>query len=101
MKIKSTTVASTCWECSTHCGGLFTTEQGRVTGITPNIKHPASRGAFCVKGLRGLPELTYHPDRILRPMRRKGKRGQGNWQTITWDEALDEMCEKFLMVQKQ
>jgi len=100
MKTKSTTVASTCWECSTHCGGLFTTEQGRVTGITPNIKHPASRGAFCVKGLRGLPELTYHPDRILRPMRRKGKRGQGNWQTITWDEALDEMCEKFLTVQK-
>ena len=97
----SKTVASTCWECSTHCGGLFTTENGRVTKIAPNPDHPASLGAFCIKGFRGLPELTYHPDRVLHPMRRKGPRGQGQWQKITWDEALDEMCENFLKVQNE
>ncbi len=95
------TVASTCWECSTHCGGLFTSENGRVTKIKPNVNHAASKGAFCVKGMRGLPELTYHPDRILSPMRRKGERGQGQWQKITWDQALDEMCQKILMVQEK
>jgi anaerobic selenocysteine-containing dehydrogenase len=95
------TVASTCWECSTHCGGLFTSENGRVTKIAPNPDHPASLGAFCIKGFRGLPELTYHPDRVLHPMRRKGPRGQGQWQKITWDEALDEMCENFLKVQNE
>ena len=97
----SKTVASTCWECSTHCGGLFTTENGRVTKIAPNPDHPASQGAFCIKGFRGLPELTYHPDRVLHPMRRKGQRGGGQWQKITWDDALDEMCENFLKVQKE
>ena len=95
------TVASTCWECSTHCGGLFTSENGRVTKIKPNVNHTASKGAFCVKGMRGLPELTYHPDRILSPMRRKGERGQGQWQKITWDQALDEMCQNILTVQEK
>ncbi|NKB20852.1 MAG: molybdopterin-dependent oxidoreductase [Alphaproteobacteria bacterium] len=99
MAQKTKTIASTCWECSTHCGGHFTTEDGRVTKITPNAEHPASLGAFCVKGIRGLPELTYHPDRVLYPMRRTAERGDGQWQRISWDEALDEMCDRFLETQ--
>ncbi len=101
MTQETKTVASTCWECSTHCGGHFTTQDGRVTKITPNADHPASLGAFCVKGFKGLPELTYHPDRVLHPMRRTGERGEGQWQQISWDEALDEMCDRFLKTQKE
>ena len=93
-------IRSTCWECSTHCGSLVTVEDGRVTRIAPNPDHPASRGAFCVKGIRGLPELTYHPDRILHPMRRGGPRGGGQWQRISWDEALDEMADRLLAVRE-
>ena len=89
-------VPSTCWECSTRCGSLLTVESGRVTKILPNPDHPASRGAFCVKGLRGLPELTYHSDRLLKPLRRRGERGGGDWQEISWDAALDEITERFL-----
>tara|TARA_Y100001936_G_scaffold254032_1_gene323828 strand:+ start:24408 stop:26492 length:2085 start_codon:yes stop_codon:yes gene_type:complete len=74
---------------------------GRVTKIKPNVEHPASQGAFCVKGLRGLPELTYHPDRVLHPMRRTAGRGGGQWEKISWDDALDEMCDRFLDVQAE
>ena len=99
MTQETKTVASTCWECSTHCGAHITTENGKVTKIVPNADHPASLGAFCVKGFRGLPELTYHPDRVLHPMRRTAKRGEGQWQRISWDEALDEMCDRFIETQ--
>ncbi len=91
-------IPSTCWECSAHCGSLVTVEDGRVTGVAPNPDHPASRGAFCVKGIRGLPELTYHPDRVLYPMKRAGPRGGGQWRRLSWDEALDEMTDALLSV---
>jgi anaerobic selenocysteine-containing dehydrogenase len=49
-------VASTCWECSAYCGSLITVnDAGRVSKIMPNPKQPISKGAFCVKGMRGLP----------------------------------------------
>lgn len=47
-------VPSTCWECSTCCGALLTVDEGRVTGVAPYPGHPASRGAFCIKGIRGM-----------------------------------------------
>jgi len=90
--------ATTCWECSTHCGALVTVENDRVTKVQPNPEHPASRGAFCIKGIRGLPDLTYHEDRLLYPLRRTGARGEGNWQRISWDEALDTLAARFLDV---
>jgi len=86
-------VRSTCWECSTLCGALLTVENGRVTEVAPNPAHPASRGAFCIKGIRGLPDLAYGAGRLLKPLRRKGARGSGTWQETSWDSALDEMAE--------
>ena len=95
------TYASTCWECSTRCGSLVTVENGHVTKVGPNKDHPGSKGAFCVKGIRALPELTYHENRIRRPMRRVGERGSGNWQEISWDEALDEIADRLLSVRNE
>ncbi|WP_428493044.1 molybdopterin-containing oxidoreductase family protein [Rhodopila sp.] len=92
-------VASTCWECSAYCGSLITVnDAGRVGKITPNPEHPISKGAFCVKGMRGLPEWTYHADRLLHPMRRVGERGSGQWQRISWDAALDEMADRMAAI---
>ena len=54
------TFASTCWECSTLCGSLITMRDGKVAKIGPNPDHPGSKGAFCVKGIRALPEWTEH-----------------------------------------
>ena len=85
-------VPSTCWECSTCCGALLTLDGDRVTDVAPNPQHPASRGAFCIKGIRGMPGLAYGEDRLLYPMRRDGERGSGRWKRISWEEALDEMA---------
>ena len=88
-------IPTTCWECSTCCGALAHVEDGRVTRIDPNPAHPASRGAFCVKGIRGLSELTYGKARLLHPMRRVGERGSNQWKEISWDEALDAMADGY------
>ena len=92
---------STCWECSTRCGSLVTLENGHVTKVGPNPEHPGSKGAFCVKGIRALPELTYSPNRIGSPMRRAGARGSGQWDEISWDDALEEMADRLLAVRAE
>ena len=89
---------TTCWECSTRCGARVTVRDGGIARIAPNPDHPGSRGAFCVKGIRGAAELTAHPDRLLHPMRRDGSRGAGQWRRITWEEALDEIADRMLAV---
>ena len=95
------TFATTCWECSTRCGSLVTVADGRVTKIAPNADHPGSKGAFCVKGIRGGAELTAHPDRLLHPLRRAGARGAGQWRRILWDEALDEVALRLVAVRAE
>ncbi len=89
------TVPTTCWECSTCCGALARIDAGRVTRIDPNPAHPASRGAFCVKGVRGLAEVTYGEKRLRHPLRRVGARGSGQWEEISWDAALDAIAAGF------
>ncbi len=98
MKFPDGIFPSTCWECSTRCGSLVTVKNRRVTKVGPNVDHPGSKGAFCVKGIRALPELTYSPNRIARPMRRSGSRGSGQWDQISWDEALNEIADRLLAV---
>ena len=68
---------------------------GRVSKIVPNARSPVSKGAFCVKGIRGaLRNGPTRPDRLIHPMRRIGERGSGQWERIGWDEALDEMADR-------
>src|SRR5690606_12361330 len=94
-------IPTTCWECSTHCGALATVADGRAVKIAPNPDHPASQGAFCVKGMRGLPELTYGEARLLHPINRTGARGEGRWRRIGWDEALDTIVDNLLAVRER
>lgn len=92
------TYPSTCWECSTLCGSLVTVRGGRVHRVGPNPAHPASRGAFCVKGILGAPGWTDADQRLLHPLRRAGARGEGRWERIGWDEALDLMADRLAAV---
>src|SRR5262249_5763380 len=87
------TFPTTCWECSTCCGALARVRGGKVVAFAPNAEHPYSKGAFCIKGMRGAPGITYSPNRLLYPMRRVGARGSGKWSRISWDLALDEMAD--------
>src|SRR3954471_19125893 len=88
-------VPSTCWECSNLCGSLVSVQAGQVLKIAPNPAHAGSKGAFCVKGARGALEWTYQDPRVRYPLRRVGPRGSGQWQRISWDEALAQMADAF------
>ena len=74
------TYPSTCGECSAHCGSLVTVSDGRVTEVAPNPAHPYSKGAFCIKGIRGTTGIAYHEKRFLYPLKRIGERGEGQWK---------------------
>ena len=92
---------TTCWECSTCCGALATVRDGRVADFQPNRDNPHSKGAFCIKGIRGAPGITYGPNRLLHPMRRTGARGEGKWARVSWDEALEEMADGLAKVRQK
>ena len=81
-------------DCPDACAVLITVEDGRATKIEGDPQHPITRGFLCGKVAKYL-DRVYSPDRVLYPMRRvasKGTHGEGAFQRITWDEALDEIC---------
>jgi anaerobic selenocysteine-containing dehydrogenase len=69
------------------CGILARVIDGWAVNIVGNPLHPVNRGTLCPKGIAGLQGL-YDPDRIRTPLKRAGKRGEGKWDPISWDEAL-------------
>ena len=88
-------VKSTCGVCFTNCGVLLHIVNGRVTRIEGDLNSPVNRGRLCAKGLASL-EYLYHPERLKRPLRRVGERGEGKWQPIVWDEALSTIASELM-----
>ncbi|MBW1916218.1 MAG: molybdopterin-dependent oxidoreductase, partial [Deltaproteobacteria bacterium] len=84
-------VKSTCRMDHGGCGALVHVKEGKVIKIEGNPEHPISKGKLCVKGLSSAHHL-YHPDRLGFPMKRVGERGEGKWERISWDEALDTIA---------
>jgi anaerobic selenocysteine-containing dehydrogenase len=66
---------------------------GKIAGVKGDPDCPFNKGLICPKG-RALPELLYHPDRLKFPLRRMGDKGEGKWQKISMDEALDTIARK-------
>jgi anaerobic selenocysteine-containing dehydrogenase len=79
------------------CGLLVTIKDGRVLRVKGDPKSPISRGYICPKGL-ATTERLYHPDRLLYPMARQGKRAAGAWRRISWQEAMEILRSKILDV---
>jgi len=92
------TVRSICQACHCNCGVLVHIKDGKAVRVTGDPGHPMNRGFVCVKG-RAQPELLYHPDRLKYPMKRTGGRGEGKWQRISWDEALDDIAFRLTEIQ--
>jgi thiosulfate reductase / polysulfide reductase chain A len=88
-------VPTTCSECAVHCGSLVHVRDGVIEAIKPYPDHPLSKGAFCIKGLKGPTGLTFHEKRLLHPLRRVGERGAGQWKEVSWDEALGHAADGF------
>jgi anaerobic selenocysteine-containing dehydrogenase len=66
-------------------------ENGRLVKLEGHPDSIRGRGKICAKGAAGINQL-YDPDRVLYPMRRVGKRGEGKWKRISWDDALTEVA---------
>ena len=91
-----------CHVCPGRCSIKATLEDGKVVDISPdkesglpNEQCPVKKGRFSI------PEVLSHPDRLTYPMKRVGARGEGKWERISWDEALDTIAEKLLTLKEQ
>jgi len=86
-------VPTTCFNCESACGLLAYIDKtsGEVRKFEGNPEHPGSRGRNCAKGPATLNQIT-DPDRILYPLKRAGKRGEGKWERVAWDEVLDDLA---------
>ena len=81
-------------DCPDTCGIVTEVEDGRAVGFRGDPDHPITRGWLCAK-VRPYLDHVYHPDRVLHPLRRVGPKGGGQWQRITWQEALDEIARRW------
>ncbi len=86
-------VPTTCFNCESACGMLayVDKESGNVRKFEGNPHHPASRGRTCAKGPATINQIN-DEERILYPLKRKGKRGAGQWEQVPWKVALDDIA---------
>src|SRR5436305_3982666 len=80
-------------DCPDTCAMLVTVDDGVATRIQGGPQAPFTEGSICTKVSHYL-ERTYAPDRLKYPMKRTGKKGEGKFRRISWDEALDEIAAR-------
>jgi len=81
-------------DCPDTCAMLVTVEDGRAVRVAGDPTHPVTRGTLCTK-VANYEQRTHSPDRIQTPLRRAGAKGEGRFERIGWDEALDEIAGRF------
>jgi anaerobic selenocysteine-containing dehydrogenase len=84
-------------DCPDTCALLTTVENGRAVKVQGNPDHPMTDGVLCTKVAR-YAERTYHPDRIQQPLKRVGPKGSGQFQPVSWDEALDDIAMRLTAI---
>jgi len=80
-------------DCPDTCAWQVEVEDGRAVALRGDPAHPFTRGGLCAKVDR-YPELVYHPDRVLHPLRRVGAKGEGRFERVTWEAALDAIAAR-------
>jgi anaerobic selenocysteine-containing dehydrogenase len=85
-------VRTTAWSagpgCHGGCGVLAHIKDGKLVKIEGDREHPWSQGRLCARVL-AMTQYVDHSDRLRKPLKRAGERGEGKWQEISWDEAFD------------
>ena len=86
-------VPTTCFNCESGCGLLayIDHESGQIRKFEGNPAHPGSRGRNCAKGPATINQVN-DPERILYPLKRVGPRGGGEWERVSWEDALDDIA---------
>ncbi len=91
-KVQARRVPGACpLDCPDTCSWEVTVQNGRAVDLRGSRDHPFTRGSLCAKVNRYL-EHMYHPDRLLHPLRRVGAKGEGRFERISWNDAIDEMA---------
>lgn len=80
-------------DCPDTCALLTTVENGVAVKVQGNPDHPQTDGVLCTKVSR-YTERTYHPERILTPLKRAGKKGEGRFEAVSWDAALSDIAAR-------
>ena len=80
-------------DCPDTCSLVTTVENGKAIRVQGNLNHPMTDGVLCTKVSR-YTERTYHPDRILHPLKRIGPKGSGQFAPVSWDEALNDIAKR-------
>lgn len=93
-------VKTLCQMCSRLCGVNVYLSNGRIVKTEGMPEHPCNKGGLCPKGL-AIPEYEYSPQRLTHPLMRKGERGEGKWQQITWHEALEVTANRLGQIKEQ
>jgi len=86
-------IARTAPGCHEGCGVLLHVKDGRLVQVEGDLNFPLSQGRLCPR-CQALPEVVYHPDRILYPLKRTGERGEGKWERVSWEEAYETVADK-------
>lgn len=89
------TVCNLCGLCG--CGMEVVVEDGKLVEVRGDKEHPENRGALCPKG-RAIIDILYSTDRLKYPLKRAGQRGEGKWERISWDQALNMVAERLQKV---
>lgn len=91
--VKNGVVSSVCSICYAGCGVLIHLQDGKILKIEGNPDAPLSKGVLCPKGRASL-DVLLHPARLKKPLGRKGRRGEGAWEEISWDQALATVASR-------
>ena len=93
-------VHTACRACIANCGVIAHVKNGQVVKLEGDPVDPMSKGRMCAKGLSGINAL-YHPNRNKYPLVRVGKRGDGRWKRVTWDQALDTVASMLMEIREK
>ncbi len=89
-------ILTDCTLCYHSCGIKVTVEDGKAINVEGLETHPLNKGKLCPKG-EAMLENIYHPERLKYPMKRR----DGDWERISWDQALDEIADKLSRLKSQ
>ena len=87
-KVSDEVKKTTCYMCACRCGINVHMKDGKVAYIEGNRDHPVNKGVLCAKGSAGIMQVNA-PSRLRAPLKRVGPRGSGEFEEISWEEALD------------
>lgn len=93
-------VRTFCFDCHCKCGVYLHVDGNDIVKVEGDPENPISRGTVCCKGFSAQ-EIHAHPDRLKYPMKRKGPRGSGEWERISWNEAYDILEENIRSISER